>query len=77
MKQARAEGVKVIFFQPQFDVRAAGVVAEAIGGAAAPIDSLWADAEKNMDEIAAKIRRIALARGVRKRSPSPSGRGLG
>ncbi len=46
VKQARAEGVKVIFFQPQFDVRAAAVVAKAIGGAAAPIDSLAPDVER-------------------------------
>ena len=56
VKQARTEGVKVIFFQPQFDVRAAGAIAEAIEGAAAPIDSLAPDVEKNLDEIAAKIR---------------------
>jgi zinc transport system substrate-binding protein len=63
VKQARTEGVKVIFFQPQFDVRAAGVIAEAIEGAAAPIDSLAPDVEKNLDEIAAKIRQSLRGRG--------------
>ena len=63
VKQARTEGVKVIFFQPQFDVRAAGVIAEAIEGAAAPIDSLAPDVAKNLDEIAAKIRQSLRGRG--------------
>ena len=32
IKQARAEGVKIIFLQPQFDRRAADAVATALGG---------------------------------------------
>lgn len=38
--QARADGVHVIFVQPQFDRHAAGKVAAAIGGAVVPLDPL-------------------------------------
>jgi zinc transport system substrate-binding protein len=55
VKQARAEGVRIIFLQPQFDSRAARAIAGAIGGAVAPIDSLAPDVIKNLDDIAAKI----------------------
>ena len=55
IKQARAEGVKIIFLQPQFDARCAEAIAAAIGGAVVPLDSLAPDPAKNLDEVAAKI----------------------
>jgi zinc transport system substrate-binding protein len=55
IKQARSEGVRIIFLQPQFDPRSARAIAAALGGAVAPIDSLAPDVVKNLDDIAAKI----------------------
>ncbi len=55
--QARAEGVKIIFLQPQFSRRSAQTIADAIGGAVAPIDSLTPNVVENLDEMAAKIGR--------------------
>jgi zinc transport system substrate-binding protein len=56
IKQARAQGVKIIFLQPQFDRRSAAAVAEAIGGAVVTMDPLAPDVVKNLDDVAAKIR---------------------
>ncbi|MFA6506506.1 MAG: zinc ABC transporter substrate-binding protein [Treponemataceae bacterium] len=60
VREAKADGAKVIFVQTQFPVAAAKTVAEAIGGAVVPIDDLDPD-------WAANIRRIgeALKAGVR------------
>ncbi|MBN2474536.1 MAG: zinc ABC transporter substrate-binding protein [Pirellulales bacterium] len=55
IKQAKAEQVKILFVQPQFDQRTAAVVAELIGGAVVPIDPLAKDLLDNFHEIAAKI----------------------
>ena len=55
IKQARAEGVKIIFFQPQFDSRCAERVAEAIGGAVVPMDPLAPNVIENLDDVARKI----------------------
>ena len=41
--QGKQENVKVIFVQPQFNPRAAGQVARAIGGRVESIDPLAAD----------------------------------
>lgn len=48
IKHAREEGVRVIFVQPQFDQSAARKVAEAIGGAVAPLDPLAEDYFANL-----------------------------
>lgn len=48
IKHAREEGVRVIFVQPQFDQSAAQKVAEAIGGAVAPLDPLAEDYFANL-----------------------------
>ena len=63
--RARADGVKVIFVQPQFSARSAEAVARAIGGAVVPIDPLARDYLANLEDMADKIRR-ALQPG-----PSP------
>jgi zinc transport system substrate-binding protein len=54
--RAKAQGVKVIFVQPQFPAKAAEAVAQAIGGAVVPIDDLARDYLKNLEEMADKIK---------------------
>lgn len=51
IRQARSEGVQVIFVQQQFDRRAAKIVAEAIGGEVEPIDPLAPDVLANLRHI--------------------------
>ncbi len=62
IKQARAEGVKIIFLQPQFGGRSAEAVAKSIGGVVVAMDPLAADVIENLDDVAKKIR-SALSRG--------------
>jgi len=53
--QARKQGVRVIFVQPQFARKNAEVVAEAIGGAVVPMDDLSRDYLPNLLDMAAKV----------------------
>jgi zinc transport system substrate-binding protein len=53
--QARREGVRVIFVQPQFNRRSAEQVARAIGGRVEAIDPLAADYEDNLRRVAQAI----------------------
>lgn len=53
--EAKADGVKVIFVQPQFDERTGAAVAAAIGGAVVPLDALAEDVAGNLKTIAGKI----------------------
>ncbi len=55
IKQARAEGVKIIFLQPQFDARCGRAIANAIDGKVVIIDSLAPDVVKNLGDIATNI----------------------
>jgi len=55
IKQAQHENVKVIFVQPQFDAKSAQAIAEAIGGAVIPLNSLEKDVLGNLEDIAQKI----------------------
>jgi zinc transport system substrate-binding protein len=55
VQRARADGVKIIFLQPQFDQRSAEAVAAAIGGAVLPLDDLAKDLVKNLDDVARKV----------------------
>ncbi|WP_300671423.1 zinc ABC transporter substrate-binding protein [Desulfoluna sp.] len=50
--QARAEGVRVIFVQPQFDRNAADKVAAAVGGVVVPLDPLAPHYFKNLRSMA-------------------------
>ncbi|WP_167506078.1 metal ABC transporter solute-binding protein, Zn/Mn family [Desulfosediminicola flagellatus] len=59
--QARAEKVKVIFVQPQFDPKSARAVAAAIGGEVVPLNALAADVAGNLKIMATKIE-AALAK---------------
>ena len=54
--QARREGVKVIFVQPQFNRKAAQQVARAVGGRVEAIDPLAADYIENLRRVARLIR---------------------
>lgn len=53
--KARAEKVKVIFVQPQFDPRSVEVVAQAIGGQVITLDPLGEDVAANLKRMADKI----------------------
>ncbi|MGA2033828.1 MAG: zinc ABC transporter substrate-binding protein [Thermoguttaceae bacterium] len=53
--RARAERVRIVFVQPQFDPRGVQAVAEAIGGTVRPLDPLAKDVVANLDDLATKI----------------------
>ncbi|MFH0911640.1 MAG: zinc ABC transporter substrate-binding protein [Planctomycetota bacterium] len=55
IESARADGVKVIFIQPQFSEKSAETVAEAVGGAVVPMDPLAGNYLQNLEEIASKV----------------------
>jgi len=55
--RAKADGVRVIFVQPQFSAKSAEAVAAAIGGTVIPMDDLAKDYVANMESMAEKIRR--------------------
>ena len=55
--QAKADGVKVIFVQPQFDQRSAESIAAAIGGSVVAIDPLRKNVIDNLVDIAAQLKR--------------------
>ncbi len=55
IRLARAEDVRIIFVQPQFDKRSAESVAEAIGGVVVPMDPLARDILANFEDMAEKI----------------------
>ncbi len=52
---AKEDGVRVIFVQPQFSIKSAEALANAIGGAAVPLDDLAPDYLKNLQDMAAKL----------------------
>lgn len=52
IRQARADGVRVIFVQPQFDRHAAEKVARAVGGAVVPLDPLAPHYFENLRHMA-------------------------
>ncbi len=53
--KARADHVKIIFLQPQFNQQIAASIAQAIGGAVMPMDDLAFDVMTNLDDIAQKM----------------------
>jgi zinc transport system substrate-binding protein len=55
IRKARADGVRVIFVQPQFDPRSAESVATAIGGKVVPLDPLAENAVRNLENMASEI----------------------
>ncbi len=56
IEQARREGVRVIFVQPQFPTRQAEAMAREIGGAVIPLNPLAGDYLANLERIAEAIR---------------------
>ena len=54
--KARADNVKIIFVQPQFDPKSAEAVAKAIGGAVVAMDPLARDVLGNFSRMAIKIK---------------------
>jgi len=52
---ARAEGARVLFVQPQFDPKSARAVAQAIGGTVVPLDPLDSDVYTNLKHMADSI----------------------
>ncbi len=55
IEKAKAEGVKMIFVQPQFDQTAARAIADAIGGTVLSVDPLKEDVLANLRSIADAI----------------------
>jgi zinc transport system substrate-binding protein len=55
VEQARSEGVKTIFVQPQFSPQSAEVVAKEIGAKVVPINDLAKDVLGNLEETAGKM----------------------
>ncbi len=55
VKQAKEEGVKIVFVQPQFDQSSAKSLADAIGGKVLPLDPLKQDIFANLETIADTI----------------------
>lgn len=53
--RARADGVRVIFVQPQFSSKSAAVVATSIGGAVVPINPLSREYLANLETIASAV----------------------
>jgi zinc transport system substrate-binding protein len=56
IEKAKAEGIKTVFVQPQYDPHSAQVVAEAIGGEVVPMDGLAKDVLQDLEDIAEKIK---------------------
>ncbi len=56
VREAKKDGVKVIFVQPQFSSRQAETIAQAIGGTVAPLDPLSPDWAGNLDKAASALR---------------------
>lgn len=63
--QAKADGVRIIFVQPQFDRHSAEAVAAAIDGAVIPIDALARDVLANLEEIAGQLEQALTAESGR------------
>jgi len=60
IERAKAQHVKIIFVQPQFDEHRAQTMAEAIGGSVVRIDPLAKDVLRNLADIAADIKKGLL-----------------
>lgn len=56
IEKAKAENIRIIFVQPQFDKKSVETIASSIGGRVVPLDSLEKDVLKNCDEIADHIK---------------------
>ena len=61
--QAKADGVRVIFVQPQFSQRASQAIAEQIDGAVVPLDPLGRDYVGNLQNMAEQITKALTVEG--------------
>jgi zinc transport system substrate-binding protein len=57
VEKAKAEGIKTVFVQPQYDPHSARAVAEAIGGEVVPMNGLAKDVLADLEDIAEKVKR--------------------
>jgi zinc transport system substrate-binding protein len=55
IENARADGVKTVFVQPQSASRSAQVIAQAIGGKVVPLNGLDKDVVRDIEDIAEKV----------------------
>ncbi len=55
IEQARAEGVKTVFVQPEFDPQSVQVVADALGGQVVQINGLAENVIADIEDIAVKV----------------------
>ena len=55
VKQAKADDVKLIFVQPQYDQSSAAALAESIDGEVAPLDPLEKDIIANLRAMAKAV----------------------
>lgn len=56
IEQAKAEGVKLILVQPQFDTKSAEAIAEGIGGAVVPVNPMGADVFETLRSLAQQVK---------------------
>jgi zinc transport system substrate-binding protein len=56
IQEARKADIKVVFVQPQFSTKSAGLVAKAIGGQVVPADPLAEDWAANLSAVADKFK---------------------
>ncbi|HNT35724.1 MAG TPA: zinc ABC transporter substrate-binding protein [bacterium] len=69
IKKAKAENVRIILVQPQFDGRAAQTIASAIGGVVAPMDPLEKNLLQSFENMAALLEK-AFSADTKQRTPS-------
>lgn len=65
IERAKAEGVRVIFVQPQFATTAAATIAKSIDGAVVPIDPLARNYMENLRAVAEELRKALGGGGGR------------
>jgi zinc transport system substrate-binding protein len=56
IEKAKAEGVKLIIVQPQFDTKSAEAIAEGIGGAVVPVNPMGADVFETLRTLAVQVK---------------------
>jgi zinc transport system substrate-binding protein len=57
IERAKRDRVKVIFVQPQFSMKSAGIIAKGIGGVVVPMNPLARDYLANLEKIASAVER--------------------
>jgi zinc transport system substrate-binding protein len=72
--KARADGVRIVFVQPQFDSKSAQAIATAIDGAVVPMDDLAKNVLENLEKMAADVQRALKGRSAPAASASAGGR---